>query len=706
MKKNIFALILIISLIAAINAQGANQITTSPMSISIPFGVPSPITVTYNVATDSGCPQAISNKGKFISGSQVLGVTGAGLTIPLFGGNITTGSGSETVIVPISAIDKAEKMGVNQFVYQRRFNFCDASSTIASVQIRIIPKAQAALRITRLQLYFENRRAEITVKKNQSPKAFADITYIGSGLLEGYWEVDGVRHFNVFKHLTYGKSITLETPDIPALPAFQTGTHRVRFVITNPVPQIGTPEAIYFVTTEELKTILPITLVSPENNSTAEYAPLTFVWERKEKTVAYLIEFLEEGSEKPIFSAFRKDSTYSLPELLFKGIFKPGKTYIWRVKGFDAENNMTGESRSYKLTFKSPSSFLPGRILLVTEDTPEGSALSKGLAEKYKLNLMENYRIVSLGLRMATFSTEGDVIELVEAIGREQGVVLVQPDYIFTTMSEPMSNMQNISNHLNFPKLHEKNKGKGVIVAVIDTGVDVNHKDLAGNVLLSENMIKGDTYIPEIHGTAVAGVIGASINDFGIEGVAPESGILALRACRQRSVEHPEGECYTSAIIKAVDTALQKNARVVNMSLGSATRDELLEKLIHEGTEKGTIFVAPAGNDVSQKGLVFPASHPDVVSVAGLDEKNEPYPNQELASKARVSAPAMNVFTTIPGDKHNFLSGTSMSSAVVSGILTLAKEENDNLEISGIPAFKGSICGWTGELLKVSICEK
>ncbi|MEF9437799.1 MAG: S8 family serine peptidase [Candidatus Mariimomonas ferrooxydans] len=217
--------------------------------------------------------------------------------------------------------------------------------------------------------------------------------------------------------------------------------------------------------------------------------------------------------------------------------------------------------------------------------------------------------------------------------------------------------------------------------------------------------MKDYAYKAEVHGTAVAGVIGASINKFGINGVAPESEILALRACRQVSETRPEGECYTSSITKALDISILRKVKIVNMSFGSTSPDNLLIRLIEEGAKRGIMFVAPVGNMPRQKDLTFPASHPDVIAVGGIDDKGNPYPNPEIASKARVSAPATNVFTTIPRNRHNFLSGTSMSSATIAGIFALAIGKNGVMEIDKIPVFNGDICRWVEELLKISICE-
>jgi hypothetical protein len=458
------------------------------------------------------------------------------------------------------------------------------------------------------------------------------------------------------------------------------------------------------VTAEEYA-VKPIRLLSPKDRSEEDYVPVTIKWEGRDRPTTYLIEFLEEVGQKPIFSAYTKRTAYILPPSVLKSVFLPGKTYFWRVKGFDEDNKIVGESPEFRFTFKELASYVPGQILLVTEGSQKGPELIGQIGTKFNLGLIETYDIKSLQMKVAVFQTSEDVFKLIGAIAEQEGVVLAQPNYIFRTLMEPMSNKQNIYRILNLKKVHESVRGKGVIVAIIDTGIDVRHKDLKDRVVTSENLLK-EPFAAEVHGTAVAGIIGASINEFGIEGVAPEAELLALRACRQVFQQDPEAECYTTSIARALDMAIEKKAKVVNMSFGSIASDKLILKLINEGAKRGIIFVAPVGNNPNQKELAFPASHPLVLAVAGLDEKGNPFPNKEIALKAKVSAPATNVLTTVPGDKHNFLTGTSLSSATISGILTLATGKDGSIDKENLPPFKGDLCKWEEELLKLPLCNK
>ncbi len=707
MKKKIGYLLLVLTIFLILIETTEAAITTFPSSITIPRGLQTTKPITYNMTTPIGsaCTQATSLNGEFISGPYILGTVNTPLSAVLTGGS---GTASETLVIPIRIIRRAEQLQVNRFQYRRQFSYgclTPIAPDTGTVQVTLTSEAAAEFSITRLQLYFENRRAEITVKRNQpSLKAYADIRFVGSGFLRGYWEVDGRILSYVNMNLVYGRSVTVESPDVPPLPTFVTGTHILKFVITSPSLDLPLPEAIYFVTAEEFGKKFYINLVSPMDKSEIDYSPPTFKWEGGDQKVTHLIEFLEEGNGKPIFSAYTKRFDYSLPEAVLISIFSPGKSYFWRVKSFDAENNVIGESPLFQFTFKELASYLPGQILMVAELSQRGMDLIGRIGQQYNLGLIETYDIRSLNLKVATFQTREDIFRLINSIEREDGVVLAQPNYIFRTMAEPMNDMQNLYKILNLKKLHERYRGKGVVVAIVDTGVDTNHRDLKERILSSENLVKDSPYKAEIHGTAIAGVIGAMINGYGIEGVAPESNIISLRACRQVSETNPEGECYTSSISKAIDMAIEKKAKVVNLSFGSVSPNKLMFKLIEEGAKRGLIFVAPVGNMPRLKDLSFPASHPDVVAVAGFDDRGNPYPNQEIAKKAKVSAPAINVLTTVPRDKHNFLSGTSMSSAVVAGILVIAIEKSGVLEKGKIPPFRGDICKWEEELLKLLIC--
>ncbi len=677
------------------------KVDVIPSQIKIPRNITSYRSLNYTVS--SSYPNEftlISDTGYFYASGEIIGEFDKSLKIKVKNGR---GSNTEVVQIPVGVIKRAEKINSSKIFYKRFFKGERVSvAVISEVKIGITTEAGAEFQIKRLQIYFNNKKPQITVYKNQKNlKAYAKIDFTGSGILQGYWEVDGRILSNVHKHLTYGRSVIIETPDFVKFPTYSPGTHIVRFVITNPKITFSLPEAIYFVTTYEKK-MAEIILINPPDGSKLNYTPPTFEWKSKKDFSYFIAEFFKEEKPKEvIFSAYSFSNYYKMPRSIFQKVFAPNKTYKWSVKGFDKKANLAGKSSTYSFSFKSIKSFVPGQIIVAVYES--NKKLINKLCKLYNLKVIDSFKLKSVKLDIWIFHTSEDIFSLINKISKEEGVIIVQPNFILRSLVEPFADLQKIANILNFKKLHTYLTGRGVKVAVIDTGVDLNHKDLKDRILISKNFLKS-LYKPEIHGTAVAGIISASINGYGIEGVAPESSLIALRACRQISNGESLGECYTTSISKALDYALINNVKIVNLSIGVSYKDKLISKMIELGSKKGILFIAPVGNNRWQKTPMFPASHPDVIAVGGLCEDHSPFPNKEVALKSDILVPSQNIFTTIPNNKFNFMSGTSMSSAIVSGIMALKAEKNKNLTKKDIN-FHKDFCKWVNNFLKVLVCK-
>lgn len=220
--------------------------------------------------------------------------------------------------------------------------------------INITSPATSELTITRLQLSFDNGRAETTVRRNQPGLLVnADLRFNGNGLLQGYWEVDGRLLSQINQHLNYGKSIRLTSPAVPFLPTFVEGSHRVRLVITSPENEITFPEAIYYVTSEESTAgLAPIRASAPRNHAELAFKAQTFSWEDVGRASVYLIEFFEKEGEEPVAAAYTRAADYALPEAILAENFAPGKAYLWWVKSYDDEGNLAGVSALSRFIFQ------------------------------------------------------------------------------------------------------------------------------------------------------------------------------------------------------------------------------------------------------------------------------------------------------------------------------------------------------------------
>ena len=328
---------------------GDVKATVSPSSSRITRNLAWTQNIFYRFSSDSTATITLnSSGGSFRANNTMIGEINTPLTA-----TITNGAGnvSEVLNVPVAISQRAEQAGTSRIIYTRTFTN-GTLSVDAQTEIIVTSGAASDFKITRLQLYFENQRAEITVKRNQPLlKAFADIRLSGSGLLTGYWEVDGRVLQYVNRHLVYGNSITLVSPNVPSLPTFSPGTHIVRFVITQPSEDIPVPEAIYFVTAEESEEVRMIGLTMPEDNTEITYSPITFDWQNVKWATTYLIVFSGQNDEKPIFSAYTKDPSYRIPPFILNSLFMPEGAYHWRVKGYDAAGDIIGESPVYGFSF-------------------------------------------------------------------------------------------------------------------------------------------------------------------------------------------------------------------------------------------------------------------------------------------------------------------------------------------------------------------
>jgi hypothetical protein len=335
----------------------------SSMTTTVPRGTTSVRTIPYQFTASSPANMPlVSNGGVFLAGGTVLESNNVPLIVQLQNGR---GQASETITVSPSVIDRALNQRVNTFVYQRTFSL-DSSAKVrtyaqsqvvltTSLTLNVATEATTAFDIKNIQLYFDNRKIDVTVDRNYPKlKAYVDILPLGSGLLQGNWTVDGRIIGNVIQPVTSGQLLKLQTPDIPPLPTFEVGTHLLRFNVTNPVTAVPMPTVLYYVNPTESKLALArLTLVSPGGGSLHKFSPLTFQWEGLNNLPLYIIEFFNDEKEmSPLFSAFTKKSVYSLPPNGFSKYFETGSTYYWKVTALNEGKNPIAESERRKFSFR------------------------------------------------------------------------------------------------------------------------------------------------------------------------------------------------------------------------------------------------------------------------------------------------------------------------------------------------------------------
>lgn len=314
------------------------------------------------------------------------------------------------------------------------------------------------------------------------------------------------------------------------------------------------------------------------------------------------------------------------------------------------------------------------------------------ISETYHLRQVNEWPIDELGVYCVVYEVAGNepLESVLEALRRDQSIDTAQPMHTFHTMathySDPYFRLQNSLQTMQIEAAHRRATGRGIQIAVIDTGMDLEHPDLQGQVSDYRDLTgaEGGRYGAELHGTAVAGVIAARAdNGEGIVGVAPDAEILGLKACWQTKPATLQAECNSLTLAIALNTAIRMKPHILNMSL-TGPSDPLLQQLIERALAKGIIIVAAADQTGGKGG--FPALMPGVIAAYS--------PEPTLGSSAvqgryRVTAPGVEILTTFPQRTYNFVSGSSISAANISGIAALLLELQPGLsaaDIAGILA--------------------
>ena len=350
---------------------------------------------------------------------------------------------------------------------------------------------------------------------------------------------------------------------------------------------------------------------------------------------------------------------------------------------------------------------IPGRLLVRLSDEHEHPA-----AEALKGRGLKPGRKFLLARAQIWKLPPGLTVERAIAIARTTpGVLAVEPDYIRTVSRLP--NDPNFVNQYALPKMKlpdawDATVGSSrVIVAVIDTGINFAHPDLAANIYRNPNEIldgtdtDGNGYVDDVsgwdfvgpslsapvpdnnpidvmnHGTRVSGVLGAIGNNaIGVAGVCWNVQILPLKI----GADDTSGDLSTSAEVEAIDYAVAMGAKIINASYGGSDFSHFELDAIQRAQQAGVLFVTAAGN--TNKSLddtpQYPASHnlANILAVAATDSSDYLTSYSSFGAKmVDLAAPGSYIQTTTSSDGYAFVYGTSFSSPHVAGIAALVKSK-------------------------------
>ncbi|MBA2938123.1 peptidase S8 [Paenibacillus sp. CGMCC 1.16610] len=221
------------------------------------------------------------------------------------------------------------------------------------------------------------------------------------------------------------------------------------------------------------------------------------------------------------------------------------------------------------------------------------------------------------------------------------------------------------------------NRGtKDVVVAVVDTGVDLQHPDLKDKLLPGYNVISGDDQPQDDvgHGTHVTGVIAALVNNnLGVAGISWYNKVLPVKVLDQT------GAGSTYSVAQGIIWAADHGAKVMNLSLGNYADSGFLHDAIKYAYDKDVALIAASGNDNTER-PGYPAAYPEVFAVAASDSENNKAPFSNYGDYIDVTAPGVSIASTYPNNQYAALSGTSMASPHVTALAALIRSTNPNLK--------------------------
>lgn len=294
----------------------------------------------------------------------------------------------------------------------------------------------------------------------------------------------------------------------------------------------------------------------------------------------------------------------------------------------------------------------------------------------YKIKVLSQWPIKEIGEHCVVFlvSEDQSIVEVINALRNDSRIDNVQTMSTFKVMAskynDPYYRFQTNIHSMDLARIHSQVTGKNVTIAIIDTGVDATHPDLEGQIRQSKDFVaqKSSDSFGDNHGTAIAGVIAAKANnEQGIVGIAPDSHLIALKACWGIKAGSLEAICNSFTLALAINAAIEMKVDILNLSL-TGPHDPLLSRLIEKAIQRG-IFIIASQPDSEDEKSGFPAQEPGVIGVRSLSESDiHLSPEKHILV---VSAPGEDILTTLPKGTYDFVSGSSLAAAHVSGLAAL-----------------------------------
>ncbi|MEN6604170.1 MAG: S8 family peptidase, partial [Bryobacteraceae bacterium] len=323
---------------------------------------------------------------------------------------------------------------------------------------------------------------------------------------------------------------------------------------------------------------------------------------------------------------------------------------------------------------------MPGQLLIRLHDAGDEAALSRLLGAHGGRQERQFNQIKVRRLRVP----EASLDRIQKALEQSGMAAFVEKDYLAegaAVPNDPSYASQWYLAKINSTMAWDMTKGSsGTVVAVVDSGVDATHPDLAGKVVAGWNFLGANSDTSDVygHGTAVAGTVAAMTDNLaGISGIAWNNAIMPL------VVLNSNNYASYSNIAAAIVWAADHGARAINVSIGGTSASSTLQSAVDYAWNKGAVVFASAMNS-STSTPAYPAACNKVVAVGSTSETDELASFSNYGTWVDLTAPGTNMLTTTRGGGYGYWQGTSFSSPLVTGVAALMWSVNPNLSAASL----------------------
>ena len=344
------------------------------------------------------------------------------------------------------------------------------------------------------------------------------------------------------------------------------------------------------------------------------------------------------------------------------------------------------------------------------QTTSWSKRVSDEIADDYSIQKLAEWPMTEIGVHCIIYLVPNNqsVDQVKDKLSQNSNISIVQNMHLYKTQAnshdDPYLKLQSNMRDMQIDEAHAIASGKNITIAMIDTGVDFSHPDLTDQISKHENFSASISsgFENDQHGTAIAGIMVAKQNNkTGIMGIAPDANVIAYKSCWPAKENSMEAICNSFTLSLAINSAIKSGAKILNMSLGGPT-DKFLEALLKKAQEKGIIVVA-ADEGVDKKDIRFPASLDGVIPV----QSTKPGIKQ-----SGIAAPGIKILTTLPHGTYDFISGSSIATAEVSGIIALLMQLKPDLTFAETKSIlensstkNGSFTGINANIAISNLCK-